>query len=427
MRNRPDRIQAMSRCRSISGMRDSSDARSGERDTGRLMTAIEAHQSSRMEEAEKGYLQCLAHDPSDPDALHYLGMLRFQQGRRDDSERLIRASLEIRPDNPHAWNNLGNVLFAQEQLDDAVDAYLHAIDANIELGAAWQNLGRCLERSASPEQAIALFKRVIETLPGFVPAYEALGRVLRVFGRHEGAIETYRRWVELEPDRPTARHMLAAVTNEEVPDKADAAYVRETFDAFADVFDEKLERLAYRAPQLLIERVESLVGSPSASLHILDAGCGTGLCGPLLRPFASRLVGVDLSRGMLERARERGCYDALRQEDLVTYMGFSASQFDGVLSADTLCYFGSLDEALLAARTALRAAGWLAFTVERWSSETPRDSFRIEPHGRYAHTATYVDATLRKSGFAVQRMDEVVLRKEIFQDVSGLAVVARAR
>ena len=29
---------------------------------------------------------------------------------------------------------------------------------------------------------------------------------------------------------------------------------------------------------------------------MLDAGCGTGLCAPLLRPYASRLTGVDLSK-----------------------------------------------------------------------------------------------------------------------------------
>ena len=45
--------------------------------------------------------------------------------------------------------------------------------------------------------------------------------------------------------------------------------------------------------------------SPAKALDILDAGCGTGLCGPLLAPYARRLVGVDLSDGMLKHAREK--------------------------------------------------------------------------------------------------------------------------
>ena len=38
---------------------------------------------------------------------------------------------------------------------------------------------------------------------------------------------------------------------------------------------------------------------------MLDAGCGTVLCGPLVAPFARRLVGVDLSARMLDQAKAR--------------------------------------------------------------------------------------------------------------------------
>ncbi|WP_425536227.1 methyltransferase domain-containing protein, partial [Chromobacterium vaccinii] len=40
-------------------------------------------------------------------------------------------------------------------------------------------------------------------------------------------------------------------------------------------------------------------------------GCGTGLAGEAVRPYASRLDGVDLSAGMLERASAKGIYDSL--------------------------------------------------------------------------------------------------------------------
>ena len=39
-------------------------------------------------------------------------------------------------------------------------------------------------------------------------------------------------------------------------------------------------------------------------LDVLDAGCGTGLCGPLLAPYARRLVGVD-SPEACSRGRKR--------------------------------------------------------------------------------------------------------------------------
>ena len=46
-------------------------------------------------------------------------------------------------------------------------------------------------------------------------------------------------------------------------------------------------------------------------LDVLDAGCGTGLCGALVAPFARRLLGVDLSEGMLAHAMEKSVYHEL--------------------------------------------------------------------------------------------------------------------
>ena len=100
------------------------------------------------------------------------------------------------------------------------------------------------------------------------------------------------------------------------------------------------------------------------SLDVLDAGCGTGLCGPLVAPYARRLVGVDLSEGMLARARARNVYDELVRRELTAYLHDCTGAFDVIVSADTLVYFGPLEEVLAAAGNALRAGGVLIFTVE---------------------------------------------------------------
>ena len=65
------------------------------------------------------------------------------------------------------------------------------------------------------------------------------------------------------------------------------------FDRFAASFDNNLKNLGYRAPELAATALRSHVGE-QATLDILDAGCGTGLCGPLLRPLCRRLTGVDM-------------------------------------------------------------------------------------------------------------------------------------
>ena len=125
------------------------------------------------------------------------------------------------------------------------------------------------------------------------------------------AVRIFEEWLAEEPGDPIALHMLAACTGRDVPPRASDAFVEKTFDSFAASFESKLERLSYRAPALVAAMLEDSGLEPPKQLDVLDAGCGTGLCGPLVAPYARRLMGVDLSAGMLEHAREKSVYDEL--------------------------------------------------------------------------------------------------------------------
>src|SRR5207247_6709381 len=146
-----------------------------------------------------------------------------------------------------------------------------------------------------------------------------------------------------EPGNPIARHMLAACSGRDVPSRASDAYIKRTFDSFAASFDSKLAKLAYRAPALVAEILADSDVDASKGLDVLDAGCGTGLCGPLIAPYARRLVGVDLSERMIDQARARNVYDELVRRELTAYLRESTSAFDVIVSADTLGYFGPLE------------------------------------------------------------------------------------
>ncbi len=136
------------------------------------------------------------------------------------------------------------------------------------------------------------------------------------------------------------------------------------FDQSAKSFDADVSRLGYRAPGLVVETLARLVvGEQFATL--LDAGCGTGLCGPLVRSVCERLIGVDLSSQMIERARQRSCYDELHVAELVTFTRDRKNSFDAIVCADTLVYFGALDEPLRAMNQSLRAGGLLLSRSKR--------------------------------------------------------------
>jgi predicted TPR repeat methyltransferase len=422
-----------------------------------LAHAIRRHRAGDLRGVEAAYLARLREDANDADALHFLGVLRHQQQRTNEAIDLIGRALDAAPNYVDAWNNLGNVCKQSGRLGEAEQAYRRAIALDARHAGAWNNLGVVLNatrRSAEAvsalqeairlepsrvdayfnlgaafrscgtlREAIAAYCRVLELNPEHARAHEMLGRMLYLAGERTAAASIFRSWAEVEPDNPVPVHMLAACSGENVPVRASDAYVRATFDAFADSFDEMLlARLDYHAPELLAAALEDGLDDAAASLDVLDAGCGTGLCGALLKPHARVLTGVDLSPRMLAKARARNVYDALVEAELVSFLRAHPARFDVVASADTLCYFGDLAPAIDAAAIALRAKSWLAFTVER--SDAIED-YRINPHGRYSHARDYIVRLLEAAQFGSIDVSAAVLRREAGAPVHGWVVRAQ--
>ena len=422
-----------------------------------LALAVNLHRSGHIDAAEELYRRILDLDPRQPDALNFLGIVTMHRGGIDAAIELIRKSIELDPGTPDRYNNLGNVLLAADRVDEAVSAYEKAIELAPAHADAYNNLGIIYRGQRRFEKAARAYERAIDIDPKHVEAYTNYGNLLAAQGDMPRAIRAYskaltlrpydeaakkwlalayaslgdlaaatkiyREWLEREPDHAGAKHLLAACSGENVPERASDAYIETTFDSFSKTFDAKLARLEYRAPELVAAALRRAAPNAEKGLVALDAGCGTGLCAPLIAPYVSRLHGVDLSSGMLEKARARGVYDELDKAELTRYLQGSSGAYDLVVSADTLVYFGALGDVLHAAARALRPKGLLIFTVEK-ADDTPA-GFRLNHHGRYSHTRSYVERTLRSAGFAEVNMEDGVLRQEHGEPVQGLVVVAR--
>lgn len=424
-----------------------------------LAFATRLHRIGELDAAETLYGRVLEAVPDHPDALNFLAIARHQRGHVEESIALMRRSLQLRPDAPGVWNNLGNILLDLGHVDDAGEAYEECLrlapdDPSVRnnLGVLRRAQGRVEEAEAAYRAVLALDPRHIDAhnnlanllaglgrieeavrhycetialMPSNPAARKMLGYAYYMLGRYDEAAAYYRAWLDEEPDNPTARHHLAACTGENVPERAADVYVESVFDGFADSFDAKLAALTYRAPQLVADEVGRRCGAGGGRLDVLDAGCGTGLCGPLLAPHARSLVGVDLSQPMLTKAEGRKVYDALVKAELTAFLQTAeAGSYDLIVSADTLCYFGALEAVFAAAHRALRADGTLVFTVEL--ADDAGSGYRLAPHGRYAHDARYVATALASAGFADVSCTEADLRTEGGKPVRGLLCSARA-
>jgi predicted TPR repeat methyltransferase len=419
--------------------------------------AILLQKGDQLTEAQELYRRVLDTVPDHPRALHYAGVLAHQQGRNGEAVTLIERSLALAPDQADWHSNLGIILQSDGKLDAAIRAYRHAIAIDASHANAHSNLGVLLRATGNPSEAEAAYRTAIRLDPDHIDAYTNLGILLGGLKRTEEAAACYckvitlrpkhrearrllalahctlgevgeavkvlEEWLAEDPGDPIALHLMAACTGRDVPARASNGFVERTFDSFAASFESKLARLSYRAPALVAAMLADSGVEASKRLDVLDAGCGTGLCGPILAAYARRLVGVDLSSGMLAHAQEKTVYDALVKAELTTYLRDNREAFDLIVSADTLVYFGDLEDVLAAAAGALRPNGLLVFTLEHATERAADVDYRLELHGRYSHARAYVERLLARSGFQVE-VAHAELRMEAGAPVPGLVIRA---
>lgn len=421
-------------------------------------TALELHQQNLLADAEILYRQILNNQPQHFQARHYLGVLLHQTGNSQNGISLIQEALDINGQSADRYNDLGNIYAQMDKLPEALTAFRQALDLNPDDANIWNNFGAILQRQNNLADAEQAYRTAIRLNENFTPALENLASILQIsgrdeesshfyclvyiqppysgkslralgaayyrLGRTEQAAEIYQAWLDAEQDNPLAAHYLAACSGKP-PDKASTGFVQTLFDEMAETFDEKLlNNLGYRGPAIFAQLLASFL-TPGQRLQILDAGCGTGLCAPALKPYARQLTGIDLSTAMLEKAEARNAYDQLIATELSDYLRQQAQAFDLILMADTLIYFGNLDELFGLVSKALLPGGYFCFSVESSDEGKIMGDYFLAANGRYCHNQRYISNLLAKHGFHSLHIEDAALRREYGRPSSGLLVLAQ--
>ena len=175
---------------------------------------------------------------------------------------------------------------------------------------------------------------------------------------------------------------------------------------------------------MLLEAVRSACQAhqkPSNFKHAIDLGCGTGLVAVAFAEMVDQFTGVDLSPGMIEKAGATGLYAQLELTDMLEGLRTTPdSGVDLVLSADVMIYVADLVPVLNEASRVLASGGLLAFTFERHEG----DGCIMGEGRRYAHSASYVRASIEAAGLVVLQLEQQSARYERGVPVPGLVVVA---
>lgn len=421
-----------------------------------LATALVSQ--DRSAEAAAALGRSLDIDPDQPTAWTALAAASLTNGSLETAEAACAASLALKPDDADVWRIRALVLTRQEDFEGASQAYAQvsqlegeSAEVCLQHGVALLKCGRFAEASERIDRCAALdpegdARREIKPICDLIGValdagadavdasaaaalaaaapdgdrmFKAAFLYLANFGHGEAAARVADAWVARFPDDIEAAHLRDA-TSTRVAERQPEALVAQHFDAMAEDFDERLvQRLGYRGP----ERFEALLAAhipAEGRLEVFDLGCGTGLCARVLRPYARWLEGIDLSPLMIEKARKRGLYDRLEEDDLVAALEGQVSRWSLLLAADTLPYLGDLEPLFGAAARALLPGGWFAFSTE----DVEGGAYLLKPNGRYGHGRPYVEQVMA-GRFEIRAHETGVLRREGGREVPGAYYLLR--
>ena len=162
-------------------------------------------------------------------------------------------------------------------------------------------------------------------------------------------------------------------------------------------------------------------------LTALDIGCGTGLGALALRGYTSngKLVGVDVSKTLLEQAESKNVYSQLENEEVLSWIDRQAEPFDILVASSSLPFFKDLDVAFSKFNRVLKEDGMFFFSIRR--NTLNDDDVVLYPPFSYIFSESYVRYALKKNGFeivSIQSMqdglEEVIHDKKYFYVVKKI-------
>lgn len=153
------------------------------------------------------------------------------------------------------------------------------------------------------------------------------------------------------------------------PSALDLVYAAKSPEALADAYsrwaesyDRETLALGYCLPFVVTAWLARFVAPGDGK--VLDAGCGTGLSGPLLKALGyGPLWGLDMSPAMLAAANARDCYDRLVEAELGMPLPFSQAYFAAFISGGVFTAGHAPSSSLASLAKCLKSGGYGVFTI----------------------------------------------------------------
>ncbi|WP_339050596.1 tetratricopeptide repeat protein [Rickettsiella endosymbiont of Xylota segnis] len=366
-------------------------------------------QNQDLEKVHYHYQKIFDLDPNSVELLNNFGALMLKKEQINVAIDYFKRALIIDPKHKTARNNLAAILLQNNQLREAIwhySLYLNLDPLNIE---ALFNRAHSLMLIGNLHEAKYDLKKILTIDDTQIDTHCNLAAIYLKLNNPVTALTHYQTILNLNNKHSIANYMISALTRQSLPETAPLDYIKNLFDNYAYQFDAHLQNvLLYKTPELLRKQLNPFL--EKKKYNLLDLGCGTGLSGRCFVDISKKITGIDISPNMLNKAKEKACYDVLIENDILNSLAESKENFDLILCIDTLVYFGKLSEFFTKTLHCLTANGLLAISIEL--SEQAFSSYTLQANGRYQHAEIYVRELAKKNQLTLLNYKNIVGRQQ---------------
>lgn len=374
------------------------------------------------EKAMITYRALLALNPTHAGARYQMAMLMMQRHEFAAAEEIFTKLLEDHPYHFESIANLALCYLQRGRLDLAAKCYYRALELMPADREILYNLGVIHMQQGYAAEGMNFYLRAVKADPDYFEAHHNLAAAYLMRRKYDEAQKHFEEALRIKPEDVALRHTLQILRQDKSLTGSAPAYIQSLFDSYASYYEPHLlTYLHYQVPQKLHDAFKAWVNLPDAACPVLDLGCGTGLCGPVFKHYASHLSGVDLSQNMLAIASQKQIYNELAAADAIEYLARHQKAYGLIVAADVLVYFGELQYLLGGVANALQDGGYFLFNVEAGDAA----DFVITPSGRFAHSEAYLRRLAINYQFEVILLQKDILRYQEERPVEGYLCIFR--
>lgn len=356
------------------------------------------------DKAKDNFLLAETINPNNYEAKLCLADILSQTNDFEEAEKRYRRLIELNNKRFETHNNYAEMLHRQKRLAEALEEYRQAVILFPQSAEISNNLGSVLKELKEYDKAADLFFNALCCNSSLIEASINLSETLILISGidEKKALKIAENWLKKFPDNQFAHYIYASFKGEYVENNQNI--IENLFDNFADNYELVMQNLDYSAP-LAIRRIAGNMDG-----RIADLGCGSGLAGMAVKTDRNQLIGVDLSAKMLEVAASKHIYDELIKTDIFDFLK-TRSDFDWIIASDVLGYIQSAEQFI-----ALCQGKKLIFSIENFAGE---QISQVQKNGRIQHNPSYITTLLKQYSFSNITQENIILRQENGEPVSG--------